>query len=157
MGSESSLWNTVQRNMKQYWMSQRIENLADAGIPDVYFTLRNNGIGGWIELKHSHEWPKRETTPLKIDHFTKHQRSWLRRHGRTGGNIWLLLQVDRDYFLLTWEEALNIGKWQRAIYFDRVSSKRVWRNRINYSEFLEVINRERPQYIGSGDHSTPYI
>lgn len=136
--SENALWNTVRNNMKKYWIPQRIENLAEAGIPDVYYTMKLDGSGGWIELKHVPSWPKRETTALKIKHFTKEQMAWIRKHGRAGARVFVLLQVERDYFLLKWDEALNIGKWKKSEYL-KISKFRRWKNRIDYKEFRFII------------------
>lgn len=71
----------------------RIENSVALGMPDV------NYLYGWIELKTKHEWPKREDTPLRIDHFTPEQRTWLFRRTRMGGRAFLLLRVGKEFML----------------------------------------------------------
>jgi hypothetical protein len=70
-----------------------IENPLRAGIPDVAY------INGWIELKYLKAWPKRPETPVRIHHFTKQQRIWLRRHCQLGGNSFLLIQCKREWLL----------------------------------------------------------
>jgi len=64
-----------------------------AGTPDV------NYIEGWIELKWLRFWPARETTVVRIEHFTDQQRRWLKRRWELGGNAWLLLQIGREWLL----------------------------------------------------------
>lgn len=132
MGCEKSLWRTIQKNMKGRWEADRVENPANPGMPDVYFTLKKTGTMGWIELKYAHEWPKRETTPLKLKHFTKQQRSFFRRHGEIGANLFILLQVDREYFLLNYPVCLAIGTLTRTDY--PIKSIGYWENRIYYDQ-----------------------
>ena len=79
-----------------------VENPACPGTPDVQF------IGGWIELKFREEWPKREDTTVRIEHFTPQQRVWLLRRWMAEVNLrtpeprcWLLLYVEetREHLL----------------------------------------------------------
>jgi len=87
-----------------------VENSAYPGTPDVAY------IGGWIELKESDEWPKRPTTPLRLPHFTKHQRAWIRRHSHRGGTVFVLLKVGKkEWFLIDGVEAADkLGVSTRA-------------------------------------------
>ena len=139
MGSEASLWNTLRKNMKGKWEADRVENPASPGTPDVYYTMLHNSAMGWIELKHAHEWPKRPTTPLKIEHFTKQQRSFIRRHGKAGANVSVLLQVERDYFLLDWDAALQIGEFIKADYYGDLRIA-YWKNGLQYEQFIDCIS-----------------
>ena len=150
MGSEASLWKTVSKNMKDFWEVQRVENLVGPGTPDVYVTM-NTGNMVWIENKHAHKWPKRPSTPLKLDHFTPQQRSWIRRHGAKCANVFVLLQVDTDYFLLDHIEAQNIGgkhwdeqftpfnkPWVKQDYQDMCSYH--WYRHIRYDELNFILS-----------------
>lgn len=140
MGSESSLWKTVQKNMKGFWEADRVENPVNPGMPDVYFTLKSSGVMGWIELKHAHAWPRKACTPLRIDHFTRVQRNWFKRHGKEGANIHLLLQVGTDYFLIQWDVVPDIGKMTKQDYFKRCFS---WERSINYLELFDILEINR--------------
>lgn len=72
-----------------------VENSAMPGTPDVYY------MHGWIELKECDNWPKRDTTPLRLPHFTKWQRAWLKRHAHLGGTCFVLLKVgELEWFLI---------------------------------------------------------
>lgn len=71
----------------------RIESPITPGIPDV------NVTPGWIELKFAERWPPRGG-PLRVDHFTKEQRTFLVRRRRAGGKAWLLLKVGESEWLL---------------------------------------------------------
>jgi len=138
MGSESSLWKTLYTNMKPFWEAERIENAVGIGVPDVYATM-NSGRMVWIELKHVHYWPKKETTQLKIKHYTPQQRSFIRRHGKKGANVYILLQVERDYFLLTWQAALRIGEMVPNDYYNS-DDIAYWKNRINYEQLIDILS-----------------
>ena len=97
--TESSLWSTARRHFAPYGRLKRIENRADNGTPDVYYSFPG-GRRGWIELKHLDRWPARPGTPIRIDHLTLDQVLWLEEEARMGGRAFLLLQVDRTYILL---------------------------------------------------------
>lgn len=71
-----------------------VENSAYPGTPDVAY------IGGWLELKEKDAWPKRGDTPLRLPHFTKHQRAWIRRHTHRGGTVFVLLKVGKNEWFL---------------------------------------------------------
>lgn len=71
-----------------------IENLLSAGTPDVEYT------GGWIELKYLRAWPKKETTFVKVERFTRHQRLFHYERRRAGGTSWVLIQCKREWILL---------------------------------------------------------
>lgn len=78
-----------------------VENMVGPGTPDVSY------IGGWIELKSADRWPPRGG-PLRLDHFTKEQRAWIRRHERRGGRVDVLLRVGREWILLPGGVAASI-------------------------------------------------
>lgn len=84
-----------------------VENPACPGTPDV------NYIGGWVELKYAVDWPARDDTPLRLDHFTPQQRCWLRRRWHFGGNVWLCLQVSKTRHWIVFDgetAAKHLGK-----------------------------------------------
>jgi hypothetical protein len=90
--SEKALATRVVKLLKPL-DAMRVENPCHPGTPDI------NYIGGWIELKQVDAWPKKETTPLRLPHFSKQQRIWLTRRWAKGGDAWVLLQVAKEYFL----------------------------------------------------------
>lgn len=103
-----------------------VENPCRPGTPDV------NYIEGWIELKWCEKWPVRTVTPVRLPHFTPQQKLHLRRRWHMGGNAYLLLQVDQDWFLLNGEEAaMIVGQANRemleqhSIWFKRSPDLRV--------------------------------
>ena len=136
MGSESSLWKTLNKNMKEYWVADRIENSIGSGTPDVYYTIKGTGVGGWNELKHVHSWPKKWDTPLRLPHFTKHQKAFLKQHGKIGGHMFVLLQVERDYMLFNWMHLHLIGISTKN---ELIKYSNHWRNSINYNELKELL------------------
>lgn len=80
-----------------------VENSAYPGTPDVAY------IGGWVELKEADEWPKKPDTPLRMNHFTRHQRAWIRRHAEKGGTVFVLLKVGKsEWFLIDGKIAADI-------------------------------------------------
>lgn len=83
----------------------RVENaLTTLGLPDV------NIVSGWVELKWAKEWPKKETTPFRLPHYTDEQRAWLMRRFQAGGGAWLALQVRTEWFVFDGEQAQHVGR-----------------------------------------------
>jgi hypothetical protein len=80
-----------------------IENPIHPGTPDI------NYVEGWIELKWLRSWPKRADTVIPLEHFTKQQRIWLLRRARYNGNVYLLLQVNREWLLIHGRRVAHIG------------------------------------------------
>ena len=109
-----------------------VENRVGIGTPDV------NYAEGWIELKWLRRWPKQDVV-VKIEHFTKQQRIWLRRRWRAGGAAWLLLQVRREWLLFDGETAAEVvGYATRGTLVDRCTA--YFQNGINEG-LIECLQR----------------
>lgn len=92
--SEASMWDAIRPVLKQGGLDPvRVENPVWPGTPDVNYT------GGWVELKWCEQWPPRGG-PLRIDHFTVQQRTWLTQRRLAGGRAFLLLKVGENEWLL---------------------------------------------------------
>ncbi len=83
--------------------AKRVENVVAPAHPDVDYTHGN------IELKALTGWPKRVSTRVRIDCFTGEQAAWLLRRWLAGGNAWLMVRVERAWFLFD-------GKTAHAVY-----------------------------------------
>jgi len=132
--SEAALWNMIRKPLRPL-DPQRIENRVGKGTPDV------NYIGGWIELKQQDNWPKRPTTKVRLDHdLTKEQRIWLRRREKKGGTAYVLLQVSRDYLLLSGGDAASlIGEATQAEL--REAAIHVWTSATLKENILECLRQ----------------
>lgn len=88
----------------KYWCeATRHEDKFQKGIADISFC--QCGIGGWMELKHVSDWPARETTPVRIPHYSIDQKEFLEKKGKCQGNSWLFIQVAGDFLLYDWRSA----------------------------------------------------
>jgi hypothetical protein len=104
----------MERNMRQVVVRMltdsgldavSVENSAGPGTPDVNFRE------GWIELKYLKQWPDGPDTDVRIDCFTPQQRVWILRRWMSGGAVFLLLQVGRDWLLFNGDDAaLRLAK-----------------------------------------------
>lgn len=107
MRAESSMWKKLRPHLLVAKLDPvRVENPIHPGTPDV-----NLCDGRWIELKCIPAWPKRETTVVRIDHFTPQQRVWLYRRWRYApGSTLLLLEVIsvKQWLLFDGDEAAKI-------------------------------------------------
>jgi hypothetical protein len=111
-----------------------IENCVGNGTPDV------NYIGGWLELKSRDEWPKRASTPVRIEHFTPDQRVWLRRRRHRGGDVRMLLKVANDWLLIDGVDAAkHVGEATKEELFS--IAEKVWENGLNEAELLECLRK----------------
>lgn len=61
-----------------------------------------------MELKAVANWPAKPETPLRLPHYTQEQRVWATRRWNKGGNTTLLLQVAKQYLLLTGPTAATL-------------------------------------------------
>lgn len=115
--AESQLWSLLKSKIGQYGHLVRIENLTELGTPDVEGSI--GGVGFWIELKEIAGWPVKPETPVRIPHYRKEQRLWIRARTRAGGRVFLLLRVGKHprarYLLFSgafaWE---HVGKVPRS-------------------------------------------
>lgn len=87
------MWEALRPKMKPLDAVRIESGTTGSGIPDV------NYLWGWIELKAAARWPPREG-PLRVDHFTTEQRTWLTRRSIAGGKAFLLLKVGTKEWLL---------------------------------------------------------
>lgn len=110
----------------------RVENMVGPGTPDVEY------IGGWIELKQVDEWPKREATPLRVDHFTPQQKAWLIRRRLRGGRAFVLIRVANDWLLIDGTVAAKI---LGSVPKDELISKSIkhWHGRLDSKELLKCL------------------
>jgi hypothetical protein len=53
-----------------------------------------------MECKWLRSWPKREETPVVLDHpYTPEQKAWARRRWARGQPVWVILQCGREWLL----------------------------------------------------------
>jgi hypothetical protein len=130
---ESIFWDAV-RPLLAGLHPVRIENSAASGTPDVNCTL------GWIELKQveAKDLPKRETTLLRLDHFTPEQRIFQLKRAIAGGPCWLLLRLDREWLLFTARVAADrLGKM--TVAETREAAARRWASPPSKEEFQQAL------------------
>lgn len=103
--AEKDLWAILRDRMKLHGHFERIENMVGRGRPDVNYCI--TACEGNIELKQIQNWPTREESIVRVEHFTPQQRIWIRQRVSAGGRVFVLLEVVRpvqSYFLLP-------GRW----------------------------------------------
>jgi hypothetical protein len=107
--SEANLWTTIRTKMlPDYWSeATRHEDAYQKGIADVSFVQL--GRHGWMELKWVARYPVRESTVVRIPHYTDEQRAFLRAKGSAGGMTFLFMKIERDYLLFDHLNAPDVG------------------------------------------------
>lgn len=97
MGSEAQTW----RNLKKHFDTikkmkyQRFEDALSCGIPDLMFCHKGRTV--FVELKHLDAFPKRASTPVRLD-YRRNQWLWAKDYHEAGGAVLLLAQVGRAYY-----------------------------------------------------------
>lgn len=116
----------------------RVENLltgrTGVGMPDV-----NIATGAWIELKWAKSWPKRESTPLRLPHFTEEQKRWALRRSAAGGECYLVLQVRQDWMVFDHIQMQFVGTLTRAEL--QATSIAYWTRKPSPAEICAVFRR----------------
>lgn len=101
MSSESALRKLYAQRIRGYdplAHVRQIENAAGSGEPDTY--VCSGGDSVWTELKYI-DAPVRKTTKIRCRHVRTSQLLWAADHLKAGGIVWFLVQVGKDYYLLT--------------------------------------------------------
>ena len=136
--SESNLWNKLRTNLvnaKVWQEATRHEDKLSLGIADVSFIQA--GRHGWMELKWVADWPVRDSTVVRIPHYSIEQKDFLLRKGQAGGKTWVFLQVGGDHLLFDWLKAQRVGECSRPELVELANA--FWWKRLNYDELAEVM------------------
>ena len=134
------MWSTmrVQMGKGKHWLeATRHEEKLQSGVADVSF-VGNDGWHGWMELKQLDAWPKRESTIVRVEHFTVDQKHFLQSKGLAGGNVWLFMKVERDWLLFYWNRIESIGQVNKAELI-RIATF-VWLGRMDWEELGAVLS-----------------
>lgn len=108
---ESRLFKKLKRaTLGFHW--QRHEDKFTSGIPDCSFASENGE--GWVELKTYDSWPRDASEPLKFTDLKPTQVNWAIARIRAGGNVWFLVEVKKDWFLIYGTYARQFGKLTKA-------------------------------------------
>lgn len=115
-----------------------VENRAYPGTPDVNF------VDGWLELKWMRAWPVNDDTVVAIDHFRPEQRVWLYERYTAGGNVGLLLQINRREWLLFDGATASryVGRVTRAELITRAHA--YWPAGLGEPELLQCVRSRYP-------------
>ena len=101
MRNEAAFWAdwllSLLHRPAQRWVAWKVPAETREGLPDVWFA--NPGWSGWLELKYQPQWPVRAQTPIHV-RVKAAQLAHLREVGISGQAAFVLLGVDREYFLL---------------------------------------------------------
>lgn len=113
-----------------------IENKVAKGTPDV------NYIEGWLELKWLRGWPVKGGV-VDINHYSNHQRLWLKRRWERGGRAFLVLQVKKEWLVFCGCDALPVGTLTR----DELVSIAIehYQRDLNVQDFKDLITLDQGQ------------
>jgi hypothetical protein len=136
--NEAGVWAYVKKGMAgKDWHATRIESSAGNGVPDVCFSTA--GQHGFIEFKYIKEWPKRKTTLVKLP-LRPEQKLWLETRGRYGGNCWVFVRVEDDFFIVHWNDIdwFCNGLTREELYSAYVF-KGFWSKRVDFDELFKIL------------------
>jgi hypothetical protein len=114
MAHEALLWKWLHDELKPSVAKgvldlRRVENVCEAGTPDVEGCYEGNGF--WIELK-GEDRPKRAETPVRFP-VRPQQVNWHRKRRRAGGSCWWYVRIGVGTEL---QRYLLRGEWGRRLY-----------------------------------------
>lgn len=119
----------------EFWQeATRHEDKLARGIADVSFA--QEGRHGWVELKWVADWPARESTIIRVPHYSPEQKNFLLDKGQAGGNTWLLLQIGGDHLLFDFQAAQEVGQLTRPELV-LAADGAVWWKRLKYDELAQ--------------------
>lgn len=136
---ESSFWQQIKSHLPVSCHAHRVENGINSGTPDVELCYR--GTTAWIELKYLPAYPKRATTPIRVDHLTSEQITWLQRRVAAGGNGWLFVRVVDDYYLFHPRELDDLKEGRNKEWW-KMNCEACWINRmidVDWREWLRTV------------------
>jgi len=143
---ESRLWEHFRdtlRSQDKTCHAVRVENMLEEGYPDVDLCFA--GADWHVELKRLPWWPKRPATIVRVTHYTQKQRDWLKKRLLAGGNVAVLLAVDKEavpeYFLFTHGAVLLVGKMDRTTMHERAAGH--WEGKINARQLGAILRGYR--------------
>jgi hypothetical protein len=138
--NESRLWKTLRDGMQGRWYATRIESSAGNGVPDVTFGMKGLLGGGFVELKSIALWPKRPETRVKLP-LRNEQKIWIEQRGKISGNVWVLVLIANDLFLLDYNQAiLACEGWTKRQWFSFVEDRYV-KGHVSFDELCAVLKR----------------
>lgn len=113
-----------------------VENSVLDGTPDNWFLI--DGVGGWVELKHVSDYPKRPVTPIRWKRFTLQQVATIEEFGEGGSPSWVLAQVAADHYLFHWTAARELRAEQPRFWWEQ-NARAVWKSRVNYGQLAHLL------------------
>ncbi|HPY64449.1 MAG TPA: hypothetical protein PK953_04695 [Smithellaceae bacterium] len=145
--SEKTLWKVVQAGLKKdgRLALQRLEDRYSSGVPDVLFATKTKiplcpPRVGLLELKFVPCYPKRPETPVRVPSFTPIQRAWLRLFGAASVGVFVLVQVDKDYYLFKGPFAADRLGDMTAEEMKKTASA-CWKKTLIFSELALALTR----------------
>lgn len=135
---EASLWNYIKKGLVGRGLLNRIESSVGNGIPDVLFCIPQKFL--WIELKYVKEWPKRNSTKVKLP-LRPEQVIWINSRGNLSGLVFVLIKIENDFFLIKHNEIneLYANGSTKDEWIDTFKNrKRYWSRRIDFSQLMEM-------------------
>jgi hypothetical protein len=100
-----------------------------------------------MELKVLPSWPKRTSTPVRIDHYSDHQRDWMMRRWNAGEWAGLCLRVRKDWFVWSAPNAQRVGFLTKQELHDTADIHLVTPDRTMFTEALLVLLHDCKQQI----------
>lgn len=130
--TENDWWDSLQPKLRPFGRFVRVENPADPGTPDVYWSLplpvvRNTS--GWMELKYLDAPPVRDDTPIIVPTLTLDQVTWAEAEETVGGRSYLLLRMGKGMWMF--------GPTGIRILYDRMWTRKRLRNQDGLARLVE--------------------
>jgi hypothetical protein len=135
--SESGVYRSLEAGLAGRWAHyQRHEDAFSTGIPDYSFC--SNAKHMWMEVKFRRELPKRDATPLRFEHYTPFQQSWLFSRAAACGGVAICVCVESHLLLFRGIQAYQVGHENAAWHFDNSVYHQSYKQRIDWDLFASL-------------------
>lgn len=105
---EIEFWNKIVRPaIEKVGVGNKVQDAYNKGLPDVDYCIM--GASGKLELKYEPKFPVRIDTRIQIE-VSKEQRAQLRRWHNAGGQCYVLLGVQKNWYLFPWDVAESLTR-----------------------------------------------
>jgi len=140
--NESSLWALIKANRSKWAHTAiRIEDGCNKGTPDVFAVTSSTLKSIWIELKHAHSLPKRDTTNFSLPHFTLEQRKFVHTMWQANGSGFVFIRVENEFLLL---DGVTAGFYIGDCPWNALKEMGIgyWNTKVDWPEFSSALSGE---------------
>ena len=92
-----------------------------------------------MELKYVPKWPKRASTKVKLP-LRSEQKLWIKTRGEFSHDVWAMIRIEDDFFLLSHEQALEACEgFTKLEWYNMFHHTKSWTKQINFDQLYKEL------------------